>query len=103
MPLRKPEEYRADSGKLLQWLSRRWLYNIPRSLETEGLRPLGRLALVDHGVKLRELLRSHLTRIAEPARRRGIRRTDGLEMPRSAPTRRAAVVDLRRNRRRLRD
>lgn len=66
MPLRKPEEYRADSGKLLQWLSRRWLYNIPRSLETEGLRPLGRLALVDHGAKLRELLRGHLARIAEP-------------------------------------
>jgi hypothetical protein len=32
----------------LHWLSRRWLYNIPRSLRTEGLRPLGRLALADH-------------------------------------------------------
>jgi len=67
MPLRKPEDYRADSTKLLQWLSRRWLYNIPRSLETEGLRPLGRLALVDHGAKLRELLRTQLMRIADPA------------------------------------
>lgn len=67
MPLRKPEDYRADSAKLLQWLSRRWLYNIPRSLETEGLRPLGRLALVDHGAKLRDLLRNQLTRIADPA------------------------------------
>ncbi|MDZ4780877.1 MAG: tubulin-like doman-containing protein [Planctomycetia bacterium] len=67
MPLRKPEDYRADSTKLLQWLSRRWLYNIPRSLETEGLRPLGRLAFVDHGAKLRELLRTQLTRIADPA------------------------------------
>lgn len=66
MPLRKPEDYRSDSGKLLQWLSRRWLYNIPRSLETEGLRPLGRLAMIDHGSKLRDLLRNHLTRIAAP-------------------------------------
>src|SRR5690606_36241851 len=40
---------------------------IPRSLETEGLRPLGRLALIDHGVKLREMLRQQLTRIAEPS------------------------------------
>ena len=38
----------SDSGKRLQWLSRRWIYNIPRSLQTQGLRPLGRLALVDH-------------------------------------------------------
>ena len=48
MPLRRPLEYRADSPKFLKWLSRRWLYNIPRSLQTEGIRPLGRLALVDH-------------------------------------------------------
>jgi hypothetical protein len=48
MPLRRSQDYRDDSRKLLEWLSRRWLYNIPRSLHTEGLRPLGRLALVDH-------------------------------------------------------
>ncbi len=48
MPLRRPQDYRNTSRDLLQWLSRRWLYNIPRSLKTEGLRPLGRLALVDH-------------------------------------------------------
>jgi serine/threonine protein kinase len=48
LPLRLPQHYRERSQLLLQWLSRRWLYNIPRSLKTEGLRPLGRLALVDH-------------------------------------------------------
>lgn len=47
-PLRRPKQYRDDSQKLLKWLSRRWLYNIPRSLLTRGYRPLGRLALVDH-------------------------------------------------------
>ncbi len=54
MPLRRPEQYRAQSGQLLRWLSRRWLYNIPSSLQTEGLRPLGRLALVDHAQTLSE-------------------------------------------------
>ncbi|MEX2173095.1 MAG: tubulin-like doman-containing protein [Pirellulaceae bacterium] len=48
LPLRKTQDYREDSRKILEWLSRRWLYNIPRSQLTEGMRPLGRLALVDH-------------------------------------------------------
>jgi len=46
MPLQRPERYRKEASELLKWLERRWLYNIPRSLLTEGLRPLGRLALV---------------------------------------------------------
>lgn len=58
MPLRPPHEYRPKSEQLLEWLSRRWLYNIPRSLSTEGFRPLGRLALVDHSDKLIERLRN---------------------------------------------
>jgi serine/threonine protein kinase len=48
LPLRKTQDYREDSRRILEWLSRRWLYNIPRSQLTEGLRPLGRLALIDH-------------------------------------------------------
>ena len=48
LTLRQPQEYRSDADSLLEWLSRRWLFNIPRSLTTEGIRPLGRLALVDH-------------------------------------------------------
>jgi serine/threonine protein kinase len=48
LPLQRPQHYREQSQQLLRWLSRRWLYNIPRSLRTEGLRPLGRLALTDH-------------------------------------------------------
>jgi serine/threonine protein kinase len=46
--LRLPQEYRDRTQLNLDWLSHRWLYNIPRSLETRGYRPLGRLALVDH-------------------------------------------------------
>ena len=48
MPLRKPAEYRSDPRLQFPWLSRRWIYNIPRSQQTEGLRPLGRLAFADH-------------------------------------------------------
>jgi hypothetical protein len=53
MPLYRPEHYRSQTADLLQWLNRRWLYNIPHSLSTEGMRPLGRLAFVDH---LRDIL-----------------------------------------------
>lgn len=48
VPLRRPQHYRERWDQLLSWLSRRWLYNIPKSMRTEGLRPLGRLAFVDH-------------------------------------------------------
>ncbi len=47
LPLRRTTDYRSTAPQLLSWLSRRWLYNIPRSQRTEGLRPLGRLAWHD--------------------------------------------------------
>jgi len=65
IPLRRPQDYRSDSKKFLNWLSRRWLYNIPRSLETNGIRPLGRLALVDHGRTVAERIRDSLARITD--------------------------------------
>ncbi|MAD81286.1 MAG: hypothetical protein CMJ50_10635 [Planctomycetaceae bacterium] len=48
LPLKNPQDYRAKSSLLLEWMNRRWLYNIPRSRTTEGIRALGRLAFVDH-------------------------------------------------------
>ena len=54
MPLRRPQAYRSLSTQLTRSLSRRWLYNIPLSLKTEGMRPLGRLAFADHASRLRE-------------------------------------------------
>ena len=65
LPLRKPAEYRASADELLSWLSRRWLYNIPRSLQTEGLRPLGRLAFIDHRQTIADRLRAAIARCAE--------------------------------------
>ncbi len=53
IPLRSPNEYRQSlSNNRLGTVSRRWIYNVPRSLSTEGMRPLGRLALVDNGGKV---------------------------------------------------
>ncbi len=48
LPLRPAAEYRNETNGRFNWLSRRWIYNIPRNLQTQGLRPLGRLALVDN-------------------------------------------------------
>ncbi len=60
LSLRRPQEYRAAGASHLRWISRRWLYNIPRSLRTEGLRPLGRLALIDHFRQTRDRLQQAL-------------------------------------------
>jgi serine/threonine protein kinase len=66
MPLRDAREYRERSGLLLEWLNRRWLYNIPRSLRTEGMRPLGRLAFMDHFENINDALRRGLADIMAP-------------------------------------
>jgi serine/threonine protein kinase len=65
-PLHPPQHYRESSKKLLRWLDRRWLYGIPRSLLTRGLRPLGRLAFVDNAPEILSLLRDTLVRITGP-------------------------------------
>lgn len=71
LKLRRPQEYRDQSKRLLNWLSRRWLYNIPKSLLTEGLRPLGRLAFADHArrtvQRIRLSLNQAMERTANPA------------------------------------
>ncbi len=75
----RPQEYRAAHPQLFRAISRRWLYNIPRSLKTEGVRPLGMLAYLDHydqlsrtlHTKLSELIRNFnddLFRSSEPLR-----------------------------------
>jgi len=63
LPLRLPKNY-ENARDILGWVSRRWLYNIPRSLETRGYRPLGRVALVDHSQRVFELLDQKLATLA---------------------------------------
>ena len=72
IPLRTSHEYRKRSEDHLNWLSRRWLFNIPRSGRVEGLRPLGRLAFVDHQHEIREGLRLCLQSASQAA---SVRRT----------------------------
>ena len=58
LPLRQTKDYRSNRLLELASISRRWIYNIPRSLRTEGLRALGRLAFLDHAERLMETLRT---------------------------------------------
>jgi len=86
IPLRAPKDYRPDSKRMLEWLSRRWLYNIPRSLQTEGLRPLGRLAFVDHCSKILARLRIMLQTAASEDAVEQSRQTAGLDFSNEPPT-----------------
>lgn len=63
LPLRKSAEYRNDSQRYLDWLSRRWLFNIPRSQQTEGIRPFGRLAFVDHSQEVLQRLKGAISKL----------------------------------------
>lgn len=66
LALYRPEEYRARSKELLRWLDRRWLFAVPRSQLTEGLRPLGRLAFIDHAEEVLNRLRARIKALADP-------------------------------------
>jgi hypothetical protein len=63
LPLRSPLEYRENAELRFSWISRRWIYNVPRSRQTEGLRPLGRLAFVDHHRAILSRLRTSIDQI----------------------------------------
>jgi hypothetical protein len=84
-PLRTPEAYYDGSETYLKWLRRRWLSLIPRSLHTEGLRPLGRLALADHVPELVGRLKTAIsTMVSDDAIAASSQRM-GQEIPSSAP------------------
>jgi len=52
IPLKRSQEYRDFKDGRLSSISRRWIFNVPRSGQTEGMRPLGRLAMVDHAKRV---------------------------------------------------
>ena len=62
-PLRSSAEYREQGHLHRRWLSRRWLYNVPRNLRTDGLRPLGRLALMSNSKRVMSTIRSAITKV----------------------------------------
>ncbi len=45
LPLRTAQQYRDRPQEAYTPLSRRWLYNVPRSKNTEGVRPMGNVGL----------------------------------------------------------
>ena len=66
IPLRRPEQYRRINNLDLSWLSRRWIYNVPRNLKIDGLRPLGRLVFADHFTKICDGISDCLKKITPP-------------------------------------
>ncbi|HEY2253327.1 MAG TPA: protein kinase, partial [Planctomycetaceae bacterium] len=65
LPLKPAESYGSQAGNYLKWLGRRWFYNIPRDLTTGGYRPLGRLALLTNGPRVREGIAATIARSSE--------------------------------------
>lgn len=65
IPIKAADAYGSQTNELLKWLGRRWFYNIPRDLTTNGYRPLGRLALVSNGARVRTALSNVIGRIAQ--------------------------------------
>lgn len=64
IPLKSPQYYRQRESDFAQ-LSRRWVYNIPRSLKTEGVRPLGMLALLDNVTTVFDALHESILEVAK--------------------------------------
>jgi hypothetical protein len=81
MPLRAPEAYYEESERYLKWVRRRWLTLIPRSLCTEGLRPLGRLALVDHLPELIGRIKTAISTMVSADAKAASSRRLGREVP----------------------
>jgi serine/threonine protein kinase len=73
LPIRTPNYYREETKPFPQ-LSRRWVYNIPRSQLTEGVRPLGMLALLDHAALVFDRLQIALSDLMEQGGERSILR-----------------------------
>lgn len=85
LPLRQAAEYRRAPSQNLQWLSRRWMFNIPRSLQTQGFRPLGRLALVDHSERAADRIRKAIKVATDQESLTLSARTTGLAFRQAAP------------------
>jgi hypothetical protein len=67
LPLQPVGNYRRRSLDLLsEWLPREKLYAMPRSLQTQGSRALGRLAFADNQQRLLARLRREIQEITKP-------------------------------------
>jgi hypothetical protein len=85
LPLRQSADYRRTFDGRFNWLSRRWIYNIPRNAQTQGLRPLGRLALVDNLERAIEQVTRVVRAAVDPAGIAATAAATGLPFRRPAP------------------
>ncbi len=85
IPLRSPQDYKTHDVDFSDWLSRRWLYNIPRSRQVQGMRALGRLAFADHHDAVRQRIREHFTRLLSKEVCEIMREQTGLDYETGAP------------------
>lgn len=70
IPLKSPQYYRDQDEYQFSPISRRWLYNVPRSKATEGIRPLAMLALLDHAETCHHVIVKYLQHLTEKAKQR---------------------------------
>jgi eukaryotic-like serine/threonine-protein kinase len=66
MPLHGPGQYHPRIKEFIGWLDRHWIYRIPRTHCTEGMRPLGRLALLDNAPDVLNRLRQAIQQVNRP-------------------------------------
>jgi hypothetical protein len=66
LPIHSTWNYRNSHVSQIESISRRWLFNIPRSQKTEGLRALGRLALLDHAERVKSQFRKAILAATDP-------------------------------------
>ncbi|MCA9062681.1 MAG: serine/threonine protein kinase, partial [Planctomycetaceae bacterium] len=85
VPLKSAQEYRRTASDHLNWLNRRWLFNIPRSGNVDGMRPLGRLAIVDHRPRAAEFLGQHLRLVLDRTAAAATSQQTGLEVTCETP------------------
>ncbi len=78
-PLRRSDQYRSQHDYLRRWLNRRWLYNIPRDQSTDGIRPLGRLALVSNFKRVLSAIEKAILECSSPES--AVQSADSLDLP----------------------
>lgn len=65
LPIHSPHHYRRYPVERFASLSRRWLYNIPRTLKTEGVRPIATLSLLENYPDLRIIIEQKLKHLVQ--------------------------------------
>ncbi|HKD37480.1 MAG TPA: tubulin-like doman-containing protein, partial [Pirellulales bacterium] len=85
LPIHSTWNYRNSHVSQIESISRRWLFNIPRSQKTEGLRALGRLALLDHADRVKSQFRKAILAATDPEAIKATAEATGLEFANCDP------------------